>query len=123
MAPKTEIRNKLADALDADLSALSDINIQTYEDVMHTLFLFEEEFDMDIDRTEEKTTLSFDNHNKKIAPLITYLYTWHCNKNLLFFHDFPPLISSTSTLRPLIFILLIILNTLGISINHIHNTA
>ena len=29
MAPKTEIRNKLADALDADLSALSDINIQT----------------------------------------------------------------------------------------------
>ena len=46
---------------------------------MHTLFLFEEEFDMDIDRTEEKTTLSFDNHNKKIAPLITYLYTWHCN--------------------------------------------
>lgn len=27
MAPKTEIRNKLADALDADLSALSDINI------------------------------------------------------------------------------------------------
>lgn len=55
MAPKTEIRNKLADALDADLSALSDINIQTYEDVMHTLFLFEEEFDMDIDRTEEKT--------------------------------------------------------------------
>lgn len=42
MAPKTEIRNKLADALDADLSALSDINIQTYEDVMHTLFLFEE---------------------------------------------------------------------------------
>ena len=42
MAPQTEIRNKLADALDADLSALSDINIQTYEDVMHTLFLFEE---------------------------------------------------------------------------------
>ena len=88
MAPKTEIRNKLADALDVDLSALSDINIQTYEDVMHTLFLFEEEFDMDIDRTEEKTTLSFDNHNKKIAPLITYLYTWHCNKNLLFFMIF-----------------------------------
>lgn len=80
MAPKIEIRNKLADALDVDLSALSDINIQTYEDIMHTLFLFKEEFDMDIDRTEEKTTLSFDNHNKKIAPLITYLYTWHCNK-------------------------------------------
>ena len=59
MAPKTEIRNKLADALDADLSALSDINIQTYEDVMHTLFLFEEEFDMDIDRiTTKKLPLS-----------------------------------------------------------------
>ena len=88
MAPPTGIRNKLADALDVDLSALSDINIQTYEDVMHTLFLFEEEFDMDIDRTEEKTTLSFDNHNKKIVPLVTYLYTWYCNKNLLFFMIF-----------------------------------
>ena len=88
IAPKTEIRNKLADTLDVDLSALSDINIQTYEDVKHTLFLFEEEFDMDIDRTEEKTTLSFDNHNKKIAPLITYLYTWYYNKNLLFFMIF-----------------------------------
>ena len=88
MAPQTGIRNKLADALDVDLSALSDINIQTYEDVMHTLFLFEEEFDMDIDRTEEKTTFSFDNHNKKIVPLITYLYTWYCNKNLLFFMIF-----------------------------------
>ena len=43
---------------------------------------------MDIDRTEEKTTLSFDNHNKKIVPLITYLYTWYCNKNLLFFMIF-----------------------------------
>ena len=84
MAPQTGIRNKLADALDVDLSALSDINIQTYEDVMHTLFLFEEEFDMDIDRTEEKTTLSFDNHNKKIVPLITKLYTWYCYKNLLY---------------------------------------
>ena len=59
MAPKTEIRNKLADALDVDLSALSDINIQTYEDIMHTLFLFEEEFDMDIDRTEEKNNFIF----------------------------------------------------------------
>ena len=52
IAPKTEIRNKLADTLDVDLSALSDINIQTYEDVKHTLFLFEEEFDIEIPDTD-----------------------------------------------------------------------
>ena len=84
MASKTEIRNKLADALDVDLSALSDINIQTYEDAMHTLFWFEEEFDMDIDRTEEKTTLSFDNHNKKIAlSLLIFILGIAINKEPL----------------------------------------
>ena len=40
MAPKEDIRKKLAEALDVDLSALSDINIQSLEDVMQVLFLF-----------------------------------------------------------------------------------
>ena len=52
MAPKDDIRGKLAEALDVDLSALSDIDIKSLEDVMQVLFLFEEEFGMTIERTE-----------------------------------------------------------------------
>ena len=44
MAPKGEIRAKLADVLDVDLAALSDIDIRTNEDVMQALFLFEDLF-------------------------------------------------------------------------------
>ena len=43
MAPKNDIRQKLAEQLDVDISALSDISIQSLEDVMHILFFFEEE--------------------------------------------------------------------------------
>ena len=38
MAPKSAMRHKLADALGVDLSALSDINVSTDEDVMQLLF-------------------------------------------------------------------------------------
>ena len=37
MAPKNDIRQKIADALDIDLSALSDINIESYDDIMQIL--------------------------------------------------------------------------------------
>ena len=50
MAPKGEIRTKLADVLDVDLAALSDIDIRTDEDVMQALFLFEDLFGMDIEK-------------------------------------------------------------------------
>ena len=76
MAPKEDMRKKLAEALDVDLSALSDIDIQSLEDVMQVLFLFEEELGMTIERTEEKTCLCFDNKNKDHALLLSYLYTW-----------------------------------------------
>jgi transcriptional regulator with XRE-family HTH domain len=42
MAPKTAIRQKLADALDVDLPALSDLDISSHEDVMQALFQLEE---------------------------------------------------------------------------------
>lgn len=54
MAPKNDIRQKLAEQLDVDISALSDISIQSLEDVMHILFFFEEKLGMKIDRDEEK---------------------------------------------------------------------
>lgn len=83
MAPKNDIRQKIADALDIDLSALSDINIESYEDIMQILFLFEENFGMEIERKDGKTHLIFDDNNKDIEKFISYLYIWHSQKKNL----------------------------------------
>jgi len=87
MAPKDDIRKKLAEALDVDLSALSDIDIKSLEDVMQVLFLFEEEFGMTVERTEERTCLCFDNKNKDQALLLSYLYTWFSKRKSTFNPD------------------------------------
>ena len=83
MAPKNDIRQKIADALDIDLSALSDINIESYEDIMQILFLFEENLGMEIERKDGKTHLIFDDNNKDIENFISYLYIWHRQKKNL----------------------------------------
>ena len=80
MAPKGEIRTKLADVLDVDLAALSDIDIRTDEDVMQALFLFEDLFGMDIEKKDGKTTLVFDDNNRRIRTLITYMNLWRNQK-------------------------------------------
>ena len=83
MAPKNDIRQKIADALDIDLSALSDINIESYEDIMQILFLFVENLGMEIERKDGKTHLIFDDNNKDIEKFISYLYIWHSQKKNL----------------------------------------
>jgi len=83
MAPKEEIRNKLIEALDVDASALTDINIQSFEDVMQVLFQFEEDLGMDIEITEGKTCLTFDHSNKEIELLLSYLLSWYLKKRSL----------------------------------------
>lgn len=76
MAPKAVIRKSLADALDVDLSALSDIDISTYEDVMQVLFQFEDDFGMDIKKKDGRTYLSFRDDNAKIQTLTTFMNIW-----------------------------------------------
>ena len=69
MAPKADIRQKLADALNVDMSALSDIDVQSEEDIMQVLFLLEETQDMEIVRDGNKISLTFDcesNRNPKL---------------------------------------------------------
>lgn len=83
MAPKNDIRQKIADALDVDLSALSDINVETYEDVMYIFFELEEKLGMSIEKKDGKTYLSFDDSNKDIAMLITYMNLWKNQKDSL----------------------------------------
>ncbi len=83
MAPKTAIRTKLAEALDIDISALSDINVSTYEDVMRVLFQFEDTFGMDIEKRDGSTYLYFNDDNVEIRTLITYMNIWKSQKKLL----------------------------------------
>ena len=63
MAPKYDIRQKLIEALDVDPSALSDINIESYEDIMQVFFLLEDELGLEIERNDETTSLILKNDN------------------------------------------------------------
>ena len=75
IAPKSELREKLADTLNVNISALSDINIDTLEDVMQALFLFEEKFGMTIERSEGKTILTFDEPTQRFQVPMYYPLT------------------------------------------------
>ncbi len=83
MAPKEEIRTKMVEALDVDASALTDINIQNFEDVMQVFFQFEEELGMEIEITEGKTSLVLDHSNKDNELLLSYLFSWYLKKRSL----------------------------------------
>lgn len=83
MAPKADKRQELADALGIDISSLSDINIQSFADVMHILFEFEEKLGMDIQRIDGKTHLVFDEKNTDIQELLSYLLVWKNQKQSL----------------------------------------
>lgn len=80
MAPKSEKRKEIADALGIDISALSDIDIQDNADIMHIFFELEEYFGMDIERKDGKIHLIFDDENIDAQQLLSYLYIWHNQK-------------------------------------------
>lgn len=77
-APKEEIRTKIADALDVDLPALSDVNIESVEDVMYVLFELEEKLGLKISKENGKIQLSFDHlaEDRSNEMLLTYLNFW-----------------------------------------------
>ena len=83
MAPKDGIRKKLARVLGVDLSAISDIDVATDEDVMQVLFLLEEKYGMDIDKRDGKTVLIFDDANDDIRVLINYMNLWYAQRKEL----------------------------------------
>lgn len=80
MAPKTDIRRKIAEALDIDMSALNDIDIQTEKDAIRALFYLEEKYGMDIKKTDREIRLTFDIDNTDIWKLIEYLEEWATKK-------------------------------------------
>ncbi len=82
MAPKSDIRGELANTLDIDIEALSDINISSEEELMHVFFELEERYGMNIEKKDDTFLLSFkDSHN--IKTLITYLNIWYSKKRTL----------------------------------------
>ena len=83
MAPKADIRAAIAAALDIDPEAISDVNISSYADIMYTFFELEEKLGMEIEKRDGRTYLSFDDNNRDIQTLITYLNLWKTQKNAL----------------------------------------
>ena len=80
MDPKEDIRIKIAEALDIDMSALYDIDILTEEDAIRILFYLEEKYGMDIKNTDRDISLTFDIDNTDIWKLIEYLEEWATKK-------------------------------------------
>ncbi len=89
MAPKSEIKNKLIQALDVDDSALSDIDIRSVEDIVRVFFFMEEYLGFEIEKVDLENYIFIDKDNKhyqkrEIQTLNSYMYIWQQQKkNLL----------------------------------------
>ncbi len=76
MAPKADIRSKIAEALNIDIEAISDIDISSFVDIMYVLFELEEEYGLKIEKKDGKTSIVFDDDNRDLEPLISFLTVW-----------------------------------------------
>lgn len=79
--PIEKIFKKITKALEVDYSALSNNDISSFEDFMHVLFEFEDKYGLSIVKKECTTSLVFDDNNKEIATLISYLNIWQDKRN------------------------------------------
>ena len=89
MAPKSDIRNKLVQALDVDQSALSDIDIRSIEDVVRVFFFMEEYLGFEIEKVDLDNYQFFSKdkvyfQERDLKNLNSYIYIWQQQKkNLL----------------------------------------
>ena len=82
MAPKTAIRQKLADALDVDLPALPDLDISSHEDVIQALFQLEDRFGMEIEKKDGRIYFSFRDDNDENRTLNAFMNFWGDQKKI-----------------------------------------
>jgi hypothetical protein len=75
--PKPELRQKIINALDVVPAALSDIEITSVNDMMHTFFFMENILGLSIDRINKQYTLTFNNSlsNKAFDFALNSWYT------------------------------------------------
>lgn len=81
--PRDDIRQKIAEVLGVDISALSDIAIQSNEDVMQVLFYLSEILDINVEKTDDKFYLSFATDCSDREQLMSYLNVWYSQKKNL----------------------------------------
>ena len=86
MAPKSDIRNKLVQALDVDYSALSDIDIRSIEDVIRVFFFMEEYLGFEIEKVDLDNYQFFSKdkvyfQERDLKNLNSYIYIWQQNDN------------------------------------------
>ena len=81
MAPKADIRSKIASALNVDIEALSDVEVSSFADIMYILFELEEDFGLNIEKKNGKTSIVFDDSDKDLEQLISFLTAWKDKKD------------------------------------------
>lgn len=75
--PKADLLKTIADSLDVDVEALSDINVKNAADIMHILFELEDKHTIDIERIDGKTAIIIDDEDTRNNILNTYLNYWY----------------------------------------------
>lgn len=83
MAPKADIRSKIVEALDIDPEAISDIEISSFADIMYVLFELEEKYGLKIEKKDGKTSIVFDDSDKDLETLISFLTAWKDKKDAI----------------------------------------
>lgn len=81
--PKEGMRDAIAKALGVEEFALSDIDISTFEDMIHLFLELEDNLGLTIERRNGKTCLCFDDERMDIQRLITYMNIWNSRKQEL----------------------------------------
>lgn len=74
--PKADRLALIAEKLDIDISALSDINITSIADILHILFELEESYGLNINKSGDNFILSFDKSTTK-RELLYALDSWY----------------------------------------------
>ena len=78
-APKEEIRNQIAEALNVDKEALSDVDITSDEDYMYVLFELEQFKGLQLYKEDGKIHMVFDDSDssKSNEKIVTYMNFWY----------------------------------------------
>ena len=80
--PKADKLKDIADALDVDVAALSDIDIKSEEDIMQILFELEDKLSIDIEKRDGRTVIVFDSEDSRNSVINTYLNYWYDKKQV-----------------------------------------
>lgn len=77
--PKPELLQKIVKALNVDASSLSDIDLTTFDDIMHIFFLLENELGLSINKIHDQYSLTF-NNNPPSKDILYALDSWYIAK-------------------------------------------